>query len=368
MRKIKTEQFFYKSLFVVSFFLLAACTKDVKSPADYVNPFIGTDAGGHTFPGACLPFGMVQLSPDNGYKGVKAYGYQGKNIIGFSHTHLSGTGPFTKTHYNNFLFMPTIGKLETKAGIAKELDFLSNARLKEILENFTKKEKQEWKELSDDEKEKRKQSILFNEKIEIFDRKDREEEGYITDESFKGYESDYSHDEEEASPGYYSVYLKDYKIKAELTVNERVGFHRYTFPESDEAHVIIDVTHSLTPGRDTHVKILNNNQIEGYTTGDMEGSSDLPLTCYFFAEFNKPFESVVKENPKIDYLIIGDSHAVLNVNPKFLPDSYNLATYGEKYAKHYYKLKYNFSQFIFRELLWIKLIQLLINCEKSTLK
>ena len=118
------------------------------------------------------------------------------------------------------------------------------------------------------------------------------EDGYHTTNTFKGYESDYSHQEEEASPGYYAVNLKDYGIKAELTATEHAGFHRYTFPKSNEAHIIIDVTHSLTPGRDTHVKIVNDHQIEGHVTGDMEGSYDLPLTCYFFAEFNKPFTSV----------------------------------------------------------------------------
>src|SRR5210317_584052 len=125
--------FFYILTCTIFLVFFIACTKTEKELVDFVDPFIGTDAGGHTFPGACLPFGMVQLSPDNGYKGVKAYGYQGKNIIGFSHTHLSGTGPFTKTHYNNVLLMPTIGELQVKPGIAKELDYLSEERWEEIL-------------------------------------------------------------------------------------------------------------------------------------------------------------------------------------------------------------------------------------------
>ncbi len=86
-------------------------------------------------------------------------------------------------------------------------------------------------------------------------------------------------------------HLKDYGIKAEMTASEHAGFHRYAFPQSDEAHIVIDVTHSLTPGRDTYVKVVNDRQIEGYVTGDMEGSYDLPLTCYFTAEFNKSFAS-----------------------------------------------------------------------------
>jgi len=284
--------FFCLFIFILFVSLLSGCESSKKELVEYVNPFIGTDAGGHTFPGACLPFGMVQLSPDNGYKGVKAYGYNGKNIIGFSHTHLSGTGPFTKTHYNNVLLIPTIGELQVKPGIAKELDYLSNKRWEEIITQMSEQEKLEWKNLTEEEKAEKKDKIIFREKIRIFERKDREEEGYITDESFKGYESDYSHNEEEATPGYYAVHLKDYGIKAELTCTERVGFHRYTFPESKEAHIIIDVTHSLTPDRPTRVKIVNDTQIEGQVTGDMEGSHDLPLTCYFFAEFNKSFKFV----------------------------------------------------------------------------
>src|SRR5210317_2141514 len=202
--------FFYVLVCATFLAFLVNCTSTEKETVDYVNPFIGTDAGGHTFPGACLPFGMIQLSPDNGYKGVKAYGYQGKNIIGFSHTHLSGTGPFTKTHYNNVLLMPTIGELQVKPGIAKELDYLSEERWEEILKEMSEGEKQEWENLIPGKRSEKKQKILFREKIRIFERKDREEEGYLTDESFKGYESDYSHDEEEATPGYYAVNLKDY--------------------------------------------------------------------------------------------------------------------------------------------------------------
>jgi len=110
--------FFILFIIILMILSLVGCTSNVKRPAAYVNPFIGTDAGGHTFPGACLPLEMVQLSPDNGYKGVKAYGYNQKSIIGFSHTHLSGTGPFTKTYYKNVLIMPTTGELEIMPAVA----------------------------------------------------------------------------------------------------------------------------------------------------------------------------------------------------------------------------------------------------------
>ncbi len=265
---------FYKNIKVLcavmlsSIILFSACGKNKKEPIDYVNPIIGTAEEGHTFPGACLPFAMVQLSPDNGFLGVKGYVYHNKTILGFSHTHLSGTGPGTKTHYNNILIMPTTGKLKIMPGIIKARNWAARS-LKDKKKTLSAEAYVD---------------MLYEESLKLM--KDKSQAG-----RFKGYESAYSHEEEHASPGYYSVLLKDYHIKAELTSSERAGFHRYTFPKSDKAHIIIDVTHSFTPGRDSYVKILNNRQIEGYTTGAQEGSYDLPLTCYFFAEFSKPFLS-----------------------------------------------------------------------------
>lgn len=276
-------------LLLITVFILSC--QNQEQLTDYVNPFIGTDAAGHTFPGACRPFSMVQLSPDNGYQGVKAYRYAEKTILGFSHTHLSGTGPYTKTHYNNVLIMPTIGDLDVLPGVVKELNYLANAQVNERLKKFSDAEHKAWKKLSKNEREMKKQLILNEEKMKIIDNNNMDENGYKKSDKFKGYESSYNHDEEKAKPGYYAVNLIDYGIKAELTSTERVGFHRYTFPKSEEANIIIDVTHSLTPGRETYVKVLNENQIEGYVIGDMEGSHALPLKCYFFAEFSKPFIS-----------------------------------------------------------------------------
>lgn len=292
LKRFKAAGLLRQSLILILLIAFFGCSVETKHPADYVNPFIGTAAGGHTFPGACLPFGMVQLSPDNGYQGVKAYSYDQKTILGFSHTHLSGTGPFTKTHYNNVLIMPTVGDLEVMPGVQKELNAEALKRMQLKLKNLSEKEQKKWSKLPEEDRLKKEKALLNEEKLVILDEYNMDEDGYYSNNTFTGYESAYSHQEEEASPGYYAVHLKDYNIKAELTATERVGFHRYTFPESKEAHIVMDVTHSLTPGRDTHVKMVNDHQIEGYVTGDMEGSYDLPLTCYFFAEFSKPFSSV----------------------------------------------------------------------------
>ncbi len=99
--KAFAKSFIYSVTTITFFLLFISCCRQaadnkqakLKELTGYVNPFIGTYKEGHTFPGACLPFGMIQLSPDNGYKGVKAYNYSQKSILGFSHTHLSGTGP-----------------------------------------------------------------------------------------------------------------------------------------------------------------------------------------------------------------------------------------------------------------------------------
>lgn len=140
----------------------------------YVNPFIGTEKMGHTYPGATAPFGSVQLSPDtdtisyelNGkynpdvYKYCAGYRYEDKTITGFSHTHFSGTG---HSDLGDFLVMPTVGELKMNPGTSQNPD--------------------------------------------------------------SGFRSRFSHDEEKASPGYYAVKLKDYNINAELTATTRVGVH-----------------------------------------------------------------------------------------------------------------------------------------------
>src|SRR6185295_927865 len=141
----------------------------------WVNPFIGTGGHGHTFPGATMPFGMVQLSPDtrtDNWDGSSGYHYSDDIIYGFSHTHLSGTGI---PDYCDILFMPMVGSPE-------------------------------------------------------FSAKDG-------DRSANGYASKFSHANEKAEPGYYSVKLDDDNILAEMTATKRVGFHRYTFPAHTDAHI-----------------------------------------------------------------------------------------------------------------------------------
>jgi len=118
------------------------------------------------------------------------------------------------------------------------------------------------------------------------------------------YKSSFSHDLEVAYPGYYMVMLEDYNIKAELTVTARCGFQRYTFPDSDNAHILIDVTHTLEDDEpiDAFVEIVDNNAITGYVTiPEPFTNGKKPYTTFFTAKFSKPFSSYGTWKDKILY-------------------------------------------------------------------
>lgn len=167
------------SLFLLISVAISGILMAQKTPADYVNTFIGTGGHGHTYPGATMPFGMVQLSPDTrleGWDGCGGYHYDDSYMYGFSHTHLNGTGV---PDLCDILFMPNTG--ETR-----------------------------WNNGSDGK---------------------------------PGYGSKFSHSRESSEPGYYKVVLDDYKVTAELTATTRAGMHCYTFPAGDESNILIDLLH-----------------------------------------------------------------------------------------------------------------------------
>lgn len=231
-----------KNLFIAFLFIQSGLLAQNTDYTRFVNPFIGTGAvdsvslSGSNFPGACLPFGLVQLSPDTREypdDPCSGYDYNDPTILGFSHTHLNGTGC---PDLYDFLFMPYGGDIKWNAG-------------------------------SDDGKT-------------------------------RGFRSKYQHANEHATPGYYSVVLDDYKIRAELTATEHCGMHRYTFANNDPYHLIIDLDHSLvrsSPYRyvkilSSQVRVLDNKTIEGYRI--ISGWAKL-RKVYFRAEFSRPFDSHV---------------------------------------------------------------------------
>jgi putative alpha-1,2-mannosidase len=211
----------FRAIIFISFSLSFSLLSFSQSKKDYsqlVNPFIGTGGHGHTYPGAVVPFGMVQLSPDTrltGWDGCSGYYYTDTVVYGFSHTHLSGTGI---ADYCDVLFMPTTGD-----PTFKNTDYRSG---------FTKKN-------------------------------------------------------ELASPGYYRTKLNKYNIDVELTATTRAGMHRYNFPNTQQANIIIDLQHR-DQVLDSWIEVINDHEIRGFRRS--KGWAD-DQSIYFFAKFSRPFKS-----------------------------------------------------------------------------
>ncbi|NTS41831.1 glycoside hydrolase family 92 protein [Flavisolibacter sp. BT320] len=221
--------------------LAAQAQKGDKNYIQYVNPFIGTEKMGHTYPGATVPFGAVQLSPDtdtlqyeaNGrynkdmYKYCAGYQYTDKTIVGFSHTHFSGTG---HSDLGDVLIMPTVGALQLNPGVA-------------------------------------------------------------TDPA-SGFRSAFSHDNEKAEPNYYRVKLDDHNIDAEMTTTTRVGMHRYTFNKGGKGHILLDLVSGIYNHNNknvwTFVRVENDTLITGYRQTNGWAKT---RTVYFAIALSKPFTS-----------------------------------------------------------------------------
>lgn len=236
---------FNKFIFLISLVFLSVTVLRLNAQernlGQYVKPLIGTAKMGHTFPGATVPFGAVQLSPDTDtipyavkgvytgdvYRYCAGYQYDDPTIVGFSHTHFSGTG---HSDLGDILVMPTTGKVQLNPGTA-----------------------------------------------------DRPQDGY---------RSKYSHENELAEPNYYKVKLDDHQITAELTTSTRVGMHRYTFPKSDQSHLILDLTAGIYnyDGKNvwTVVRVLNDSTITGFRQTNGWART---RTVYFAIKTSKAFKN-----------------------------------------------------------------------------
>jgi len=210
-----------RTLLPLVFILAFAFPSSAQRKKDYtpfVNPFIGTGGHGHTYPGAVVPFGMVQLSPDTrltGWDGCSGYYYTDTVVYGFSHTHLSGTGI---ADYCDVLFMPTVGEPQFKNS-----DYLSG----------------------------------FKKKNEV------------------------------ATPGYYKTHLDKYNVDVELTATTRVGVHRYNFPSTHEANIIIDLLHR-DQVLDSWIEVVNDHELRGFRRSKSWAADQ---SLYFYAKFSKPFKT-----------------------------------------------------------------------------
>lgn len=232
---------------LLAVFLLATQALAAGEPAyASVDPFIGTGGDGHTYPGATLPFGMVQLSPDTdirnfhrSYRWAAGYRYDDATILGFSHTHFSGTG---HSDLGDVLVTPIAGQVQLDPGDAAQPG--------------------------------------------------------------SGYRSRFSHSTERAEPGYYAVTLSDSGIRVELTATRRVGFHRYTFPAGKAAHLLLDLRSSIYnyPGKVlwSRIRVREDGTITGFreTRGWAPGRK-----LYFAMRFSQPLHghSLYNRERNIEY-------------------------------------------------------------------
>jgi len=208
--------------------LLLPAKNQQENLARYVDPFIGTGFHGHVFVGANVPFGAVQLGPGNlseGWDWCSGYHISDSTIVGFQHTHLSGTGI---GDLGDISLMPTTGPVKVRKGSIKNMQ--------------------------------------------------------------SGYVSLFSHHDETVRPGYYAVKLKRYQIGVKLTATERVGFHEYTFPKSNEAHILIDLQEGIGWDRpvETFIQQVNETTLTGYrfSTGWAKDQR-----IFFAAVFSKPIKN-----------------------------------------------------------------------------
>ncbi len=221
-----------KYLIILSAILIVSCAKKTETRtsknenvSSYVDPFIGTGGHGHTYPGATVPFGMLQVSPVNGiseWDWCSGYHYSDDVAIGFSHLSLSGTGIGDLA---DILFMP----------VNKAVDLSTNP---------------------------------------------------ISRDSIP-YKSSYSHKNEKATPGYYQVFLENHNVNVELTTSKRTAYHKYTFKEGDTQSVVINLGFAINWDKsiETFLKVEDEHTISGYrnSTGWAKNQK-----VFFVAKFSKP--------------------------------------------------------------------------------
>ena len=281
LENISTFKKFFNLMksFLIALAFLTTTFSQAQDYAKHANPFIGTGGHGHTFPGATVPYGMVQLSPDTridgSWDGCGGYHYSDSTIYGFSHTHLNGTGV---SDYGDIMLMPMMGEPS------------------------------------------------FDNKI---------------------YSSTFSHANEKASAGFYSVKLDKHNIDVRLTTSTRVGFHEYKFNKAGLANIILDLNHrdKLLFGE---VRIVNPTTIE-----ILRRSEAWARDQYVYAriEFNVPLKvnlvkEVNKENTKLEGIYKGTELALsfskqvkkgekILVKVSLSPTSYEGAKLNTSEIKHW---------------------------------
>ncbi len=215
-------------LLIFPIFILGCNGKGESNFTQFVDPYIGSGDHGHVFVGANLPFGFVQLGPNQltqGWDWCSGYNWVDSTIVGFGHLHLSGTGI---GDLGDVVLMPAVGEVKMVRGVVED--------------------------------------------------------------PVSGIYSHFSHEKESVRPGFYSVYLDRYDISVELTATKRVGFHKYKFPKSEDAKVIFDLQSGIgwdTPV-DCYIKQESETLFSGYRKSKGWAESQ---EVFFVAEFSKPVKS-----------------------------------------------------------------------------
>lgn len=235
-----------KLLTITLILAATAAAADPSLPYRSVDPFIGTGEDGHTFPGATVPFGMVQLSPDTqirhfrqSYKWAAGYRHEDSTLLGFSHTHFSGAG---HSDLGDFLLVPISGEVKPDPQQA--------------------------------------------------------------DQPGSGYGSRFSHATEVAQPGYYAVTLDDSRIRAELTATTRVGVHRYAFPAGAPARLLLDLRSSIYNYTGKVLWSRIRNRADGTVTGMRETRGWAPgRQLYFAMRFSRipAKRELMDREPPVEY-------------------------------------------------------------------
>ncbi|KAI8108543.1 hypothetical protein M9434_006568 [Picochlorum sp. BPE23] len=226
----------------------------------FVDPFIGTGGHGHTFPGAAVPFGMVQISPDNGVNALdwaSGYHYSSNKIIGFSHTHLSGTG---MPDLMDVSLMPSCVMANQKDGLQEVIEGLllkkTSFKTPELMAQYPKK----------------------------FDR-----------DAFQSLiENTMSHDNEHAQPGYYAVLLDKHDIHVELAATEVAAMHKYSQQDGSECGipvVSLDMSTCYSTGTpiEGSIRILSDRSVTGSRKVNAWASH---RQIFYHIMFSKPFLDV----------------------------------------------------------------------------
>ncbi len=250
------------SIFSGAILLLASCSQPTPQQVkedrltDFVDPFIGTAFHGHTYPGAAYPFGQIQLSPDNGTQGwdwCSGYHYSDSIVAGFSHLHLSGTGIGDLADIS---FLPITSEVTFQEG-EKNSDFVTR------------------------------------------------------------YAGKYDHSQEIAKPGYYAMTLKSNGVKAEFTVTERAGLHRYSFPEGGENNLLINLGFAINWDKPykTTLNVVDSLLVTGSRLSNGWAADQ---HVFFAVRFSKPISkseitNVGGEGRTVGYLKFGEKQVMAKV-------------------------------------------------------